>query len=74
MHDVEIEIVDSPICELFTADRLDFITIVEGVPELGDEKEVGAFAEAVFDCAGDAFTSFFFVAVVWGESLGYLPI
>jgi hypothetical protein len=37
---------------------------VERVPELGDEEEVFAFDEAFFDGSGDAFASFFLVAVV----------
>lgn len=67
MHDVQVEVVNAPICELLAADGLDFVAFVEGVPELGDEEEVFALHEAVFDGAGDAFAGFFFVAVVWGR-------
>ena len=64
MHDVEIEVVDAPVLELFFADGLHAWAVVEGVPEFGDEEEVGAFDEAVFDGAGDALAGFDFVAVI----------
>jgi hypothetical protein len=49
---------------LLAADRLDLVAIVERVPELGDEEELFAFDEAVFDGSGDTFAGFFLVAVV----------
>lgn len=66
MHNVEVEVVDSPVCELFADDGLDSGAVVEGVPEFGDEEEFFAFYEAVFDCSGDALAGFFFVAVICG--------
>lgn len=65
MDDVEIEVVDTPVFELLFADGLDTVVVVEGVPKLGDEEEVGAFDYAFFDGAGDALAGFLFVAVVW---------
>jgi hypothetical protein len=67
VHDVEVKVVNAPVCELLAADGLDFVAFVEGVPELGDEEEVFALHEALFDGAGDAFAGFFFVAVVLGR-------
>lgn len=67
MYDEEVEVVDAPVGELLFADRFDVGLVVEGVPELGDDEEVGAFAEAVFEGAGDALAAFGFVAVVWGD-------
>ena len=64
MHDVEVEVVNAPVGELLLADGLDAGFVMEGVPEFGDDEEVGAFAEAVFDSAGDALAAFGFVAVV----------
>lgn len=64
VHDVEVEVVDAPVGELLFADGFDAVVVVEGVPELGDEEEVGAFDEAFFDGAGDALTALLFVAVV----------
>ena len=64
MDDVEIEIVNAPILELLFADGLDAIVVVEGVPEFGDEEEVGAFDYAFFDGARDTLARFLFVAVV----------
>ena len=65
VDDVEVEIVDAPVLELFFADGLDFVAVVEGVPEFGDEEEVFALNETFFDGAGDALTGFDFIAVVW---------
>lgn len=65
MHDVEVEVIEAPVFELFFADGFDAGAVVERVPEFGDEEEVGAFDEAVFDGTGDALAGFDFVAVVW---------
>ena len=65
VHDEEVEVVDSPVAQLLFADGFDVGLVVEGVPEFGDDEEVGAFAEAVFEGAGDALAAFGFVAVVW---------
>lgn len=65
VHDIEVEVVDAPVLQLLLADGLHARTVVEGVPELGDEEEVGALAEVVFQCTGDALAGFDFVAVVW---------
>ena len=64
MDDVEIEIVNAPILELLFADGLNAVVVVEGVPEFGDEEEVGAFDYAFFDGACDTLARFLFVAVV----------
>ena len=64
VDDVEIEIVDAPVLELFLADGLDAVVIVEGVPEFGDEEEVGAFDYTFFDGASDPLAAFGFIAIV----------
>jgi len=64
MHNVEVEVVYAPVCELFLADWCHLVVVVEGIPEFGDEEEVAAFYEAVFDGAGNALAAFRFVAVV----------
>ena len=64
VDDVEVEVVDAPVLELLFADGLDPVVVMEGVPEFGDEEEVGAFDYAFFDGAGDALAGFLFVAVV----------
>lgn len=68
MHDVEVEVVEAPVFELLFADGFDAGAVVEGVPDFGDEEEVGAFDETVFDGAGDALAGLDFVAVVWGQA------
>lgn len=43
MDNIEVEIINAPVLELFLANRLHAVVVVEGVPEFGDEEEVGAF-------------------------------
>lgn len=64
VYDVQVKVVDAPVFELLAADGLDFVAFVEGVPEFGDEEEVLAFDEAIFDCASYAFAGFFLVSVI----------
>ena len=64
MHDVEVEVVDAPVLKLFFADGFHDGVVVVGVPEFGDEEEVGALHDSFFDGAGDALAGFDFVAVV----------
>lgn len=64
MHDVQVEVVDSPIGELLAADGLNLLAVVEGVPELGDEEEVFALDDAFLDGSSDSFAGFLLVAVV----------
>ena len=64
VHDVKVEVVDLPVFELFLADGFNAIVVVEGVPELGDEEEIGALDEAVFNSSGYSFAAFGFIAVV----------
>ena len=66
VDDVKVKVVDAPILELFLADGLDPVAVVEGVPEFGDEKELFSFDNTLFDSAGDALAGFDLVAVVWG--------
>ena len=52
MNDVEVEVVDAPVCQLLLAHRLDFVAVVEAVPQFRDEKELFPFDDALFDCFG----------------------
>lgn len=62
---VEVEVVDAPVLQLLLGDRRDALGVVERVPQLGDDEEVGALAEAVFNSPHDAFAGFLLVAVAW---------
>lgn len=73
VHDEEVKVVDAPISKLLSADWLDVLLVVEGVPELGDEEEVFALDEALFYGTSDALTGFFLVAVVYSRSSQPLP-
>ena len=64
VHDVKVEVVDAPVLQLLLADRADAVVVVEGVPELGDKEEVGAFDQSVFDGPGYSLAGFHFIAVV----------
>lgn len=66
MHDVQIEVVDVPVGELLAADGLDFVAVVEAVPELGDDEEVLTLDETILDGAGNTLTALDLVAVVFG--------
>ena len=67
VDDVEVEVGDAPVLELFLADGLDDGVVVVGVPEFGDEEEIFSFNYAFFNGAGDALAAFDFVAVVCGK-------
>lgn len=71
MHNVQVEVVDAPVSELLAANGLDAVAIVEAVPELGDDEELFALDETVFNGAGDALAGFDFVAIVWFACLDW---
>ena len=48
---------------------LDLITVVERVPELGNEEQILSLYETLLDSTGNTLTSFLLVAVVWGLSV-----
>lgn len=64
MNDIEIEVVDAPVFELLFADRLNTVMVVEGVPELGDEEEIFALDDALFDSTSNTLARLDFVTVV----------
>ena len=64
VDDVQIEVIDAPIRELFLADGTHALFVVERVPELGDEEQLFALHEAVGDGSLYSFAGFFLVAVV----------
>lgn len=71
VHNVQVEVVDAPVSELLAANGLDAVAIVEAVPELGDDEELFALDETVFNGAGDALAGFDFVAIVWFACLDW---
>lgn len=64
VDDVQVEVVDTPISKLLTADGLDLVALVEGVPELGDDEEVLALHNAFLDGTGNTLASLNLIAVV----------
>ena len=64
MYNVQVEIVDTPILQLLFANRLNPVTVVERIPELGDEKEIGTLDDAFLDGSGNSLAGFLFVAVI----------
>lgn len=69
VHDVQVEVVHAPVGQLIAADGLDGATVVESVPQLGDDEELLALHEAVLDGAGDSLAGFDLVAVVCSPGL-----
>jgi hypothetical protein len=67
VHDVQIEVVDVPVCELLAADGLDLLAVVEAVPELGDDEEILTLNETILNGAGDTLTALDLIAVVFWE-------
>lgn len=65
VDEVEVEVVDPPVAELLADDGLDFVGVVEGVPELGDDEELLALDEAFLDGAGYALSALDLVAIIW---------
>lgn len=75
MHNVEIEVVDAPVLELFLANGLHAFLVMERVPQLGDEEEVGAFHNAFFDGPSHSLPGFALVAVIfWAISCDLLTV
>lgn len=64
VDNVEVEVVDTPICQLLFTDGFNSVVVVEGIPKFGDKEEVGAFDQAFFNCASDALTGFLLVAII----------
>jgi len=64
VDEIEVEVVDAPVGELLADDGLDALTIVEGVPELGDDEELLALHDTLLDGAGDTLTALDLVAIV----------
>ena len=65
VDDVQVKVIDAPVFELFLADGLNFVAVVEGIPEFGDKEEIFALDQAFFDGAGNTLAGFYFIAVVW---------
>jgi hypothetical protein len=65
VDDVEVEVVDAQVGELLAGNGLDAVTVVEGVPELGDEEKLLALDQTVLNGAGNTLANLDLVAVVW---------
>ena len=65
VDEVEVEVLEAPVGELLLDDGLDALSIVEGVPELGDDEELLTGDEALLDGAGNTLAALDLVAVVW---------
>lgn len=65
VDDVKVEVFEAPVFELLFADGLDLVAVVEGVPKFGDEEEVFALYDALFDRTGNTLAGLDLIAVVW---------
>jgi hypothetical protein len=64
VHNVQVEVVNTPVGKLLAGNGLDAVAVVEAVPQLGDDEEVLALDNALLNGAGDSLASLDFVAVV----------
>lgn len=64
VNEVEVEVVDAPVGELLLDDGLDALTVVEGVPELGDDEEVLTLHNTLRDGTGNTLAALNLVAIV----------
>jgi hypothetical protein len=64
MDQVQVEVVNAPVLELFLGNGLDLLVVVECLPKLGDNKELFTLYESVFDGAGNTLAGFYFIAVI----------
>ena len=51
VDDIQVKVIDTPITKLFLADRFHAVSIVEGIPELGYDKELFALDNPFLDGA-----------------------
>jgi hypothetical protein len=64
MHDEEIKVVNPPVRKLLLANWLDFVAIMERIPELADNEEIFTLDKAILDCPCYSLASFLLVAVI----------
>ena len=57
-------VLKTPPLELLAADRLHLVSLVEGVPELGDNEQILALDETLIDGALDTLSALLLVTVV----------
>lgn len=65
---IEVKVVDAPVSQLLAGNRLDLVTLVEGVPQLGNDEQLLTLHDTLLDGAGNTLTSLDFVAVVCKRS------
>lgn len=65
VNEVEVKAVDTPVSKLLANDGLYTVSIVEGVPKLGDDEEFIALDETLLDGAGNTLAAFDLVAVIY---------
>lgn len=61
----QIEVLKTPPFERLLGDRDNMLAIMEGIPELGDDKKILALDEAIIDGALHTLAGFLLVSVVW---------
>lgn len=69
VNQIKVKVFETKVLELLAGNGLDFVAVVEGVPELGDDEQFFALDEAVFESAGDTLADFFFISVVYSSMI-----
>lgn len=64
MDVVQIEVLKAPPFERLLGDGDNVLAIVEGIPELGDDKEILAFDQAIIDGTLHTLASFLLIRIV----------
>ena len=64
VHDVQVKVVDAPVAELFLADGLDTLAIVERIPQLGHDEEVLALDDAFLNGASYTLAGLDLIAII----------
>jgi len=64
VDEVEVEVLETPVGKLLLDDGFDTLTVVECVPELGDNEEVLALHDALGNGTGNTLAALDLVAVV----------
>jgi hypothetical protein len=64
VNNEEVKLLDTPILKLLSANWLNLVAIVEGIPEFRNDEEILAFYQTILDGTSNTLTGFDFVSVI----------
>lgn len=65
MDQEQVKVLNAQVCQLLARNGLDLVTVVEGVPKLGDHEELFALDQTILDGARNTLANLFFISVVY---------